>query len=117
MKTYVVLSDIQAPFHDPKALELALAFVEGTKPTGVVLAGDIADCYSLSSFDKSPLTSATLDLEISLTRDLMAGLAKVAKDRVFLGGRGRSSKLARASAAPAADDPVFRRKHHSTGPV
>ncbi len=85
-KTYVVLSDIQFPFHDPKALNLALAFIDDLKPHGVVLAGDIADCYSLSSFDKSPLTAASLELEIQLTRGLMERLSKVTRERVFLGG-------------------------------
>jgi len=40
-KTYVVLSDLQIPFEDKSALNLALDFIDSIRPQGVVLAGDI----------------------------------------------------------------------------
>jgi len=84
-RTYVVLSDLQIPFADNKAVGLALDFIDSIKPDGVVLAGDIVDCYSLSTFDKRPITKATLEDEIRLARDLMARLKKI-KEKVWLGG-------------------------------
>lgn len=61
-KRIVVLSDIQFPFEDPNAVELALQFTEKWKPDAVILNGDILDCYACSDFDRDPLkTDTTLE--------------------------------------------------------
>lgn len=80
MKTYVILNDIQYPFHDKKVLDgLVLPFIEEVKPDGVVLNGDIVDCYTLSSFDKNPMQKGDLNTEIRLAQGLMNRLSKAAK--------------------------------------
>lgn len=86
MKTWVVLNDTQFPYEDRKVLNLVLNFVDELKPHGVVLNGDITDCYSLSSFSKDPLKKNTLAAEIKLAEALMLRLAKVTKERIWLGG-------------------------------
>jgi hypothetical protein len=37
-RTYVVLSDLQIPFQDQKAVDLVLDFIAALKPKGVVLS-------------------------------------------------------------------------------
>lgn len=85
MKTYVILNDIQYPFHDVKVMRLVLNFVKDLKPHGVILNGDVVDCYSISDFDKDPLTQASLSKEIRCATNLMEELRYV-PDRIWIGG-------------------------------
>jgi predicted phosphodiesterase len=89
MKTYVVLNDIQFPFHDEQVLyHLVLPFIERLRPTGVVLNGDIVDNYTLSEFRKNPMEKRDLATEIALAEDLMRRLVAVTTPghRWWLGG-------------------------------
>lgn len=87
MRTYAVLSDIQIPFQDKPVLDLVLRFLRDIKPDGVVLAGDVADCYSISDHRKSlrTLLKATLQHEIDQCHTLMESLEFI-KERHWLGG-------------------------------
>lgn len=85
MKTWVVLNDIQIPFEDKRALNLVLGFTNDLKPHGVILNGDIVDCYSISDFDRSPLSKATLQKEITGAQRLMAKLARI-PNKLWIGG-------------------------------
>ncbi len=76
-KTYVVMNDIQLPFEDRRVLNLVLSFVDELKPYGVVLNGDISDCYSISSFVKDPMGVPDIQREIDLSVQLMNRLSKV----------------------------------------
>jgi len=49
-----ILSDIHIPYHDRKALYLALQWCKDFKPDTLLLNGDIIDCYQLSNFSKDP---------------------------------------------------------------
>jgi hypothetical protein len=49
---YVVLSDIQWPYHDAKALRAVLAFVRDVKPAGVLNVGDELDQDTVSHWNK-----------------------------------------------------------------
>lgn len=84
-QTWIVLSDFQIPFHDVDAVKLTLAFASELKPYGVILNGDVVDCYSLSDFDKNPLQKASLQTEIELAGKLMGQFQHV-KERIWLGG-------------------------------
>ncbi|MDE1839858.1 MAG: hypothetical protein KGH87_08065 [Thaumarchaeota archaeon] len=89
MKTYVVLNDIQYPFHDKKVLDgLVLPFVEEVKPAGIVLNGDIVDNYTMSEFSRNPMEKSDLNTEIKLAQGLMNRLSRVTKDgeRWWIGG-------------------------------
>ena len=83
--TWVVLNDIQLPFHDRPALANVLNFIDDLKPYGVILNGDIVDCYEISDFEKNPLSEASLEQEVALAQRLMARLVK-AKRKVWIGG-------------------------------
>lgn len=64
----IVLSDIHIPYHDQKALAVALAFAQDFKPDLIILNGDICDYYGASSYRKDPGRIDTLQDEISETR-------------------------------------------------
>lgn len=86
MKVWVVVNDIQFPFHDEFVLNLVLSFIQDLKPYGVILNGDIIDCYQMSEFSKDPLEKSDVVLEQRLVRGLMSTLAKCTKERWWLGG-------------------------------
>src|SRR3972149_635261 len=87
-ETWVILNDIQIPFEDTKVLyDLIIPFIEDLRPDGVILNGDVVDMYSISDFDKNPLTPATVAVEIRRARVLMSWLAtRVSGERIWLGG-------------------------------
>lgn len=81
----VVLNDIQVPFQDKRVLSLVLKFVDELKPDEVVLNGDVVDCYSISDFDRDPLTKASLSREIREAGQLMHRLRNIPR-KVWIGG-------------------------------
>lgn len=86
METWCVIGDFQVPFQDRQAVDLALAFVEDLKPDGVILNGDIADCYTLSDFDRNPLHKETLQDEIEQIQDILKRLEHVPQ-KTFIAGK------------------------------
>jgi predicted phosphodiesterase len=48
----VILSDIHLPYHDEKALAITMAYLKENVPDQIILNGDIADFYSVSSYEK-----------------------------------------------------------------
>lgn len=69
----LVLSDIHIPFHDAKALEIALDHGRTLRPTMVLLNGDIADHYAMSDYVKDP-THRDFPAEIMAVRKFLAGM-------------------------------------------
>lgn len=86
MRTYAVLNDIQIPFHDQPVLDAVLGFVKKLRPDGVVLNGDIVDCYELSVYDKDPLTQASLREEVDQARALVGRLRMLSPKVIWIGG-------------------------------
>ena len=64
----VILSDTQIPFHDTRVLGGVSRFLVDWKPNTLILNGDIADCYELSNYDKSPSRVAHLQDEVTEVR-------------------------------------------------
>ena len=85
MKTWAILSDLQIPFQDKRVLDLVLRGLKRIKPGGVVLNGDVVDCYELSEFDKNPLGQAGLEREVKEAKWLMGELQYI-PERWWLGG-------------------------------
>jgi predicted phosphodiesterase len=54
--TWLVLSDVHAPYHDRRTLDAAVKHAKrfGRELTGVLLNGDTLDCHDLSDHDKDP---------------------------------------------------------------
>jgi hypothetical protein len=81
-----VINDLQIPWHDKPVVDLVLNFVDELKPHGVVVNGDMVDCYELSEFDKDPLKDYGLDREIEESGKILVRLAKSTKERWWIGG-------------------------------
>ncbi len=78
-KTAVVASDIHFPFEDKDAVNIFLDIVEDMQPDYIVLLGDIADIYELSSYTKNPLREHTLKFELEATKKFFAKLRETCK--------------------------------------
>jgi predicted phosphodiesterase len=100
MQTWVILNDIQYPFADTKVMRLVTGFIGDLKPQGVILNGDIVDCYSLSDFDKSPLSRASLSQEIRCAQGLMKAL-KAVPQKIWIGGNHEDRLRRHVWAKPA----------------
>lgn len=74
----VVLSDLQIPYHDEKAVETALQIVRDVKPDKVILVGDLLDLESFSKFDNLPTYAATTQEAIIRAHLLLAQIRKLA---------------------------------------
>ena len=86
MNTWVIVNDLQIPWHDQPVLDLVVSFVKELRPHGVILNGDVVDCYDLSDFDRNPMKDYGLNREIDASGKLMAALVPVTKERWWLGG-------------------------------
>lgn len=74
----VVMGDFHVPFHDPRAVQVALALVEDIQPEVIFLNGDVLDCYAVSRFDKNPRRALELQDEIDQTFDILSRVREAA---------------------------------------
>lgn len=72
--TYVVVPDIQAPFHDPKAVTAVVDFIRRVKPDGILCVGDEIDLPSVSRWHRGSAVEYTTSLvsDIKVTHDIVA---------------------------------------------
>ncbi len=114
-KTWVVLNDTQIPFEDKRVLwDLVVPFVRDLKPYGVVLNGDIVDCYEISDYDKDPQhRGMTLRRERAGAERLMTALPG-ATEKWWLGGNheDRFRRLLWRQAPQLAHDMAFEKFFH-----
>ena len=75
MQRVIVLSDVHAPFHDPKALELAIKFARDLKPFELIIH-EWQDWYSISKFSKDPGRVENLQDDLDITIKLLEGLRR-----------------------------------------
>jgi len=54
LKKVLVYGDVHFPYHDEKALNVLYKYMKQYQPNIVVINGDVADFYSISTFDKNP---------------------------------------------------------------
>lgn len=87
MKTWAIINDVQIPWQDKRVLTLACDFIKDLKPHGIILNGDILDCYAISDYNKDPdrIKSWGIKREITEAGQLMAQFKDV-KERWWLGG-------------------------------
>ncbi len=77
------ISDLQRPFQDDLAVEVALDIMKDFKPTIIWLGGDIADVYSLASWTISR-EQANFGKEVEDTREFLRRLRSMfPKTRIF----------------------------------
>ena len=48
------IADLQAPFHDPKAIDLCFDYLVKESIDSLIINGDLVDFYGISSFEKDP---------------------------------------------------------------
>jgi len=73
----VILPDLQIPYQDEKALEVALKIVRDAKPDKIILIGDMLDLESFSKFDNLPTYAASTQEAIIRAHLLLAELRKM----------------------------------------
>lgn len=71
MLKVMATGDWHCPYHDDLAMETFFAAVEKVRPDVVVLLGDQVDCFTLSTFDKSPDRLHSFSDEIRVTNSLL----------------------------------------------
>jgi len=77
-KRILVVSDLHAPYHDKAAWECLLEVIRETKPETIVIIGDAADCYAISSHPKSLKRKADFATEVELVKKALAELRAAA---------------------------------------
>lgn len=82
------LSDLHCPFHDMAAWRAVIAFVRDFRPQLVLLAGDLFDCYSISSHDQDPGRADCIQDEFDAAQPLWAELDDACKDATVVYWKG-----------------------------
>lgn len=81
----LIVPDVHAPFHDERALELMVRAAIDSGVDTIVQLGDLIDCYSVSSFVKSPeMAGLTLQQEIDSARHVLDRLDSIGATRKVL---------------------------------
>jgi hypothetical protein len=66
------MSDLHVPFHEPRAVQAAIAYGRKFKPDTVLLNGDIADFYQVSRWDKNPSRCNGMKAEIGVVEEALS---------------------------------------------
>jgi len=82
------IPDTHVPYHHHKAFDLAVKVAEAFKPDYLVILGDFADFYGVSSHDRSPERKLNILEEGKEARECLTRLAEAsgAKYRIFISG-------------------------------
>lgn len=72
-RKWLIISDIHIPYHDQTAANLAINYGRDHGCDGVLLNGDIIDCYQLSSWARDPRQRSFAG-EIELLREMVTAL-------------------------------------------
>jgi len=95
--TAVVYGDTHYPFHDDRALKIVKAIIKDVKPDIIVNVGDLVDAWQISSFDKDPSRTDSLQDNIDAARQHLHELSQLAPKavKVYLEGN-HENRLTRA---------------------
>lgn len=85
MKRIVVLSDMQIPYHDKKAVEAVIKFVKDYQPDRLLCVGDEADSPEPSRWSKGSAGefAGTLQAGLDTTADVMKRFKEALGDKPF----------------------------------
>lgn len=72
---WLVMSDLHIPWHDMTAISACLAEARKRKVVGILLNGDVADCFAISRWEKNP-EKRDFRGEIDKLREFFAALRK-----------------------------------------
>lgn len=83
----ILLGDLHRPFHDQKTLAAVERFWTAFKPNLEIYAGDIADLYTISQYDKNPSRRFRLQDEFDETAAWLESRVKAnSARRIFING-------------------------------
>ncbi len=95
LQPVLIVPDTHRPYHDKRAWALFLKAAALVKPEHVVVIGDFADFYAVSSHSKDPHRATQLDVEL---QDVLVGLDELdalgAEHKIYVGGN-HCDRLAR----------------------
>jgi hypothetical protein len=87
--TEVVCGDLHVPYHDPVAIGCMLGYMKDNPPDGFTVAGDFADFYQISRFDKEPRRELEFQADIDACNAILdaidAVLPEGCKKRFLIG--------------------------------
>lgn len=87
LEPVLIVPDAHRPYHDERAWNLMLKVGKALKPAHLIVIGDLADFYAVSSHSKDPSRTLHLDEEIA---DVKVGLDELdalgATDKKFIAG-------------------------------
>jgi predicted phosphodiesterase len=85
MKRIVVISDMQVPYHDPRAVAAVQQFVLDYQPDELMCVGDEADSPEPSRWNKGSAGefAGTLQRGLDMTADIMIGFKEALGDKPF----------------------------------
>jgi len=87
LEPILIVSDAHRPYHDERAWQLMLKVGRDIKPQHIVVIGDLADFYAVSSHSKNPLRTQQLaDELISVNKGLDELDGLKAKNKKFIAG-------------------------------
>ena len=84
----IVINDLHIPFHDPRAVSIALAVVADLQPAYVTYDGDICDFYAVSKFNKDPKRATCFQEELDESRAILTDFVKAAPNAKHVFVRG-----------------------------
>lgn len=87
LEKYLVIGDLQVPYHDASAVEVMLRIAEDFAPDGLVFNGDFSDWRTLSDHfpardEPGKRLISTLKDEIAIQRDLLAEIMERVKPKM-----------------------------------
>lgn len=83
----LIVPDVHAPYHNKRAVRLMLRVAKDLKPHTIVILGDLADCYSISDYDKDPARANQFEWEIDECNALLDDIDSLGASRkVFIEG-------------------------------
>jgi predicted phosphodiesterase len=94
--TLVWISDLHVPYHNKKAIDLALTVIQDIQPFAVYVGGDVFDFYQISDFDREPIRATdTLQKEFDAGRYIFKELCNNTDNVLYFIGNHeyRMSKL------------------------
>ena len=87
LQPVLIVPDVHRPYHSKPGWKLLMAAAKDLKPHTIVVIGDFADFYSLSSYSKDPERAGKLDTEMEDVRWGIRELESLkAKRKIFVMG-------------------------------
>lgn len=98
---FVLIPDCHVPYHDERAFQQALRVARFVQPTHLILMGDFADFYCVSSHDKSPGRGSQLKGELDVCAEKLSEIDALGVENKHVVWGNHESRLNRFIAKKA----------------